>query len=240
MTKPTLGSVARVGCSGWSGLVCKRGRQKVAHRGGGFRVEAVISWYGKVRHAVSQSVSRSVRRAGAIVKGSNGIQGMRCGSKVGLWHFGFGPWPVVDARSSLRGHGEDCKNCQGWALLERERYLGYLRTGTRDWWRDLRQCEWVQQQQVLYLGTSRCIMYLWPAKKRSVTRTDWDKRGRYTEPSALLLTSFISFPLLPSCPPPPPRRLASAAEAAPSCVCLGALALPCLCLVPCVLSPASS
>lgn len=78
----------------------------------GFRVEVVISWYGG--EACSRSVSQSDGRYD--VKGSNGIEGMRCGSKVGLWHFDFGrPW-AVDARSSLRGME---KNPQGWAWAER-------------------------------------------------------------------------------------------------------------------------
>ena len=41
----------------------------------------------------------------------------------------------------------------------------------------------------MYLGTSRGIEYFRPAKKRGVTRTGWDKRGRYTEPSCLQLAS---------------------------------------------------
>lgn len=60
-----------------------------------------------------------------------------------------------------------------------------LRTGTGGWWRDLRQFEWVRLLLVMYQGTCRGIEYFWPAKKRSVTRTDWDKRRRYTEPSCI-------------------------------------------------------
>lgn len=123
-----------------------------------------------------QSVRRAVR-----CEGSNGIQGMRCGSKVGLWHFGSGPWPWTHApvsaawRRIIKG-GSSCAKIPG-----------YLAHGYRCWWRDLLSCEWARRLLDMYLGTSRRrgIEYFWPAKKRSMTRTDADKRRRYTEPSYL-------------------------------------------------------
>lgn len=106
---------------------------------------------------------------------------MRCGSKVGLWHFGSGPWPWTHApvsaawRRIIKG-GSSCAEIPA-----------YLAHGYRCWWRDLLCCEWAWLLLDMYLGTSgrRGIEYLWPAKKRSMTRTDWGKRGRYTEPSYL-------------------------------------------------------
>lgn len=61
------------------------------------------------------------------------------------------------------------------------------RTGTGAGGEVLLCCEWAWLQLAMYLGTSgrRGTEYFWPAKRRSVTRTDWDKRRRYTEPSHL-------------------------------------------------------
>lgn len=78
---------------------------------------------------------------------------MRCGSKVGLWHFDFGPPKAVDAGSSLRGME---KNPQGWvprAAGQRE-IPAYLAHGYRHLWGDLPRCEWVRLLLSMYLGTS--------------------------------------------------------------------------------------
>lgn len=127
-----------------------------------------------------QSVRRAVR-----CEGSNGIEGMRCGSKVGLWHFDFGPWPWTHAPVSAAAWRRRIIQ-GGWVLCtagQREIPCPFAH-GYRRWWRDLPRCEWAQLLHIMYLGTSgrRGIEYFCPPKIRSMTRTDWDKRQRYTEP----------------------------------------------------------
>lgn len=132
MTKAILCSVAGVR---WvaAGCCCWGGADKVAHRRGGFRVEVVISLYG------GEACSRSVRRGAVRCEGSNGIEGMRCGSKVGLWHFDFGPWPWTHApvsaawRRIVKGGPSCFCCCSTWAesAESAEEIHGYLAHGYR-------------------------------------------------------------------------------------------------------------
>lgn len=139
----------------------------------GFRVDVVISWYG------GEACSRSDGRCD--VKGRMGSKACGAVRKWDSGTLGSGPWPWTHApvsaawRRIIKG-GSSCAKIPA-----------YLAHGYRRWWRDLLCCEWAWLLLHMYLDTSgrRGIEYLWPAKKRSMTRTDWDKRGRYTEPSYL-------------------------------------------------------